>query len=96
MRISELRYRRLFETAQDGILILDANSGEIMDVNPFLIDLLDYPFEELRGRKLWEIGQFKDIAAIVRHSRHFNRMNTSVTKTFRCGEEMGERSRSNL
>ena len=62
-RISELRYRRLFETAQDGILILDANSGEIMDVNPFLIDLLDYPFEELRGRKLWEIGQFKDIAA---------------------------------
>jgi len=63
LRLSELRYRRLFETAQDGILILDANSGEIMDVNPFLIDLLDYPFDELRGRKLWEIGQFKDIAA---------------------------------
>jgi PAS domain S-box-containing protein len=63
LRISELRYRRLFETAQDGILILDADSGEIMDVNPFLIDLLDYPFDELRGRKLWEIGQFKDIAA---------------------------------
>lgn len=63
VRLSELRYRRLFETAQDGILILDAYSGEIMDVNPFLIDLLDYPFEELRGRKLWEIGQFQDIAA---------------------------------
>src|ERR1044071_2415550 len=63
VRLSELRYRRLFETAQDGILILDADSGEIIDVNPFLIDLLDYPFEELRGRKLWEIGQFKDIAA---------------------------------
>ena len=63
VRLSELRYRRLFETAQDGILILDAESGEIMDVNPYLIDLLDYPFEELRGRKLWEIGQFKDIAA---------------------------------
>jgi PAS domain S-box-containing protein len=63
LRVSELRYRRLFETAQDGILILDAASGEIIDVNPFLIDLLDYPFEELRGRKLWEIGQFKDITA---------------------------------
>ena len=63
LRKSELRYRRLFETAQDGILILDADSGEIMDVNPFLIDLLDYPFDDLRGRKLWEIGQFKDIAA---------------------------------
>ena len=63
LRISELRYRRLFETAQDGILILDAESGQIIDVNPFLMDLLDYPFEELRGRKLWEIGQLKDIAA---------------------------------
>jgi len=63
VRLSEVRYRRLFETAQDGILILNANTGEIIDVNPFLIDLLDYPFEELRGRKLWEIGQFKDIAA---------------------------------
>jgi PAS domain S-box-containing protein len=63
VRLSELRYRRLFETAQDGILILDATSGEIMDVNPFLLDLLDYPFEELCGRKVWEIGLFKDIAA---------------------------------
>jgi len=63
LRLSELRYRRLFETAHDGILILDAKSGEIVDVNPFMIDLLQYPFEELRGRKLWEIGEFKDIAA---------------------------------
>jgi PAS domain S-box-containing protein len=63
LRRSELRYRRLFETAQDGILILNAQTGEIVDVNPFLMDLLDYPFDELRGRKLWEIGQLKDIAA---------------------------------
>ena len=63
VRISELRYRRLFETTQDGILILDATSGEIIDVNPFLMDLLDYPFEELCGRKLWEIGLFKDVPA---------------------------------
>ena len=37
---SELRYRRLFESALDGILILDAETGEITDVNPYLIDLL--------------------------------------------------------
>ncbi len=61
--VSELRYRRLFETAQDGILILDAESGKIIDVNPFLLDLLDYPFERLIGLQLWEIGLFKDIAA---------------------------------
>src|ERR1700719_1442824 len=61
--VSELRYRRLFETAQDGILILDADSGKIIDVNPFLLDLLDYPFEKMIGLQLWEIGAFEDIAA---------------------------------
>ena len=61
--ISELRYRRLFEAAQDGILILDADSGKIIDVNPFLLDLLDYPFESMIGLQLWEIGLFEDIAA---------------------------------
>jgi PAS domain S-box-containing protein len=61
--VSELRYRRLFETAQDGILILDADSGKIIDVNPFLLDLLDYPFESMIGLQLWEIGLFEDIAA---------------------------------
>src|ERR1700675_2102307 len=61
--VSELRYRRLFETAQDGILILDADSGKIIDVNPFLLDLLDYPFESVIGLELWEIGLFEDIAA---------------------------------
>jgi len=63
LAVSELRYRRLFETAQDGILILDANSGKIIDVNPFLLDLLDYPFESIIGLQLWEIGLFEDIAA---------------------------------
>jgi PAS domain S-box-containing protein len=63
LAVSELRYRRLFETAQDGILILDANTGKIIDANAFLLDLLDYPFEGMIGLRLWEIGQFKDIAA---------------------------------
>jgi len=61
--VSELRYRRLFETAQDGILILDAETGKIIDVNPFLLDLLDYPFESVIGHQLWEIGLFEHIAA---------------------------------
>lgn len=61
LQFSELRYRRLFETAQDGILILDAHSGKITDVNPFLKDLLGYTNAELLGKELWEIGVFKDI-----------------------------------
>jgi PAS domain S-box-containing protein len=61
LRASELRYRRLFETAQDGILILDAHTGLITDVNPFLVNLLGYSFNEFIGTPLWEIGPFKDI-----------------------------------
>jgi len=63
LRASEIRYRRLFETAKDGILILDGHSGLIIDVNPFLTELLDYPREEFIGKALWDIGPFKNIAA---------------------------------
>jgi two-component system, cell cycle sensor histidine kinase and response regulator CckA len=63
LRQSEDRYRRLFETAQDGILILDEKNGRIEDANPFLLDLLGYTREELIGKQLWEIGLFKDIDA---------------------------------
>lgn len=59
---SELRYRRLFETAKDGILILDAETGMIDDVNPFLVELLGYPYEKFVKKTIWEIGFFKDVA----------------------------------
>jgi PAS domain S-box-containing protein len=61
---SETRYRRLFETAQDGILILNAKTGQIDDVNPYMMDMLHYSREEFLGMKLWEIGAFKDIEAL--------------------------------
>jgi PAS domain S-box-containing protein len=63
LQASELRYRRLFESAKDGILILDADSGQIVDVNPYLIEMLGFSKEELAGKELWEIGPFKDIVA---------------------------------
>ncbi len=63
LKASEVRYRRLFETAKDGILLLDADTGHIADANPFLQDLLGYSHAELLGMTLWEIGPFKDIAA---------------------------------
>ena len=63
LKDSELRYRRLFESTQDGILILDAEIGEINDANPFLINMLGYSREELIKKKLWEVGAFKDIKA---------------------------------
>jgi PAS domain S-box-containing protein len=60
LKASESRYRRLFETAQDAILILEEHSGKIMDANPFVIDLLGYSLDELIGKQLWEIGLFGD------------------------------------
>ncbi len=62
-RASELRYRRLFESAKDGILILDAETGTIVDVNPFLVELLGFSPEGLLGKRVWELGFLKDIVA---------------------------------
>ncbi len=63
LKISETRYRRLFESAKDGILILDALSGKIVDVNPFLIELLGYSKEQFIEKAIWQIGFFADIVA---------------------------------
>ena len=57
---SELRYRRLFDAAQDGILIVDFTTSLITDVNPFLLKLLGYSREEVVGNPLWDFGLFKD------------------------------------
>jgi len=61
LNASEVRYRRLFESAKDGILILDCNTGIIVDVNPFLIELLGYSREQFIEKAVWELGPFKDI-----------------------------------
>ena len=60
LKTSELRYRRLFETAQDAILILDGETGEIIDANKFILDMLGYPLAYFLGRSLWELGFLKD------------------------------------
>ena len=63
---SNTKYRRLFETAQDGILLLNALTGVIEDANPFLIELLGFSLEELQGKQLWEIGAFADVVECKR------------------------------
>jgi PAS domain S-box-containing protein len=64
---SELRYRRLFESAKDGILILDAATGIVADVNPYLIEKLGFSREQLIGMKIWELGFFRDIVGNQEH-----------------------------
>ena len=65
LHISETRYRRLFEASLEGTLILDAETGQIVDVNPFLTEMLGYSHEEFLGKKLWEFGAFKDVDAAI-------------------------------
>ncbi len=61
LRASELSYRRLFEAARDGILILDVGTGRITDVNPFLVELLGFSHDEMVGKTVGELSPFKDI-----------------------------------
>ena len=67
---SERRYRRLFEAAQDGILLLDIDTGQITDSNPFMSEMLGYSPEALLGKELWQFGLFKDREASKAAFRH--------------------------
>jgi two-component system cell cycle sensor histidine kinase/response regulator CckA len=63
LKESEARYRALFEAARDGILILDADTGEILDVNPCMTELTGHPRDEMLGKALWDIDPFRDVGA---------------------------------
>jgi PAS domain S-box-containing protein len=61
IRASELSYRRLFEAAKDGIMILDADTGRITDANPFLVELLGSSRGEMAGKTVGELHLFQGI-----------------------------------
>lgn len=81
LRISENRYRRLFEASKDGILMVDPSSGTILDANPAITDLLSYTGDSLLGQELWQVGLFPNrednLAALQQlQERHFFRYET--------------------
>jgi PAS domain S-box-containing protein len=63
LHASELSYRRLFETSQDGILVLDAVTERVTDVNPYLVELLGFSRAEMIGKKVGELSPFKDMVS---------------------------------
>jgi PAS domain S-box-containing protein len=69
LRISENRYRRLFEASRDGILIVDPRTGTITDANSAITELLGYTHEQLLGQNLWHIGILKDREATLEDLR---------------------------
>jgi len=73
LRTSEIRYRRLFESARDGILIVDPCTRKITDANPFMSELLGYEHDELLNKELWEIGLLKDEKASRQAFRELQR-----------------------
>ena len=64
LQIFEDHYRGLFETTQDGIILLNGRTGRITNINQFLANMLGYSRDELLGKKLWEIGAFQNTEAI--------------------------------
>jgi PAS domain S-box-containing protein len=73
MQESEIRYQHLFDNTQDGILILDTDSGQVMDVNPFLLRMLGYTRRDFIGKQLCEIGPFNDEKTIQATKHELNR-----------------------
>jgi two-component system, sensor histidine kinase and response regulator len=65
---SEVRYRRLFESASDGVLLVDAATARVVESNPAFTHLLGFERDEVVGRRLWEIGVFAESFADERRS----------------------------
>jgi two-component system CheB/CheR fusion protein len=56
---AEVQYRRLFESAKDGIIVVNGTTGLVLDVNPFFLELTRYSRLEIVGLPFWEIPPFR-------------------------------------
>ncbi|MFA6012375.1 MAG: response regulator [Desulfobacteraceae bacterium] len=66
---SEERYRRIFETSSDGIVLLEKCEGKIIQTNQAAEKMLGYSEEECIGKKLQDIGisiDMSDFSTIMR------------------------------
>jgi two-component system CheB/CheR fusion protein len=99
-RSSELRYRLLFETAREGIWLIDGDSRRILDVNPYLAELLGFRREELVGKVPWQEDLYRDSEAAERRfedllARGFT-FDPEVSMCTRDGDEIQIEAVSNV
>jgi two-component system, cell cycle sensor histidine kinase and response regulator CckA len=57
---SEKRYRRLFESAQQAVLLLDSETGNVTDINPFGLQLIGRTKPQVLGKSIFETGISSD------------------------------------
>ncbi|MGE5646304.1 MAG: PAS domain-containing protein [Acidobacteriota bacterium] len=66
LKASEALFRELFQASfnstTQGLLLVDGDTGDILEINPFLSGLLGCTREDVAGKKLWESPQFRAIA----------------------------------
>ena len=79
--MSELRCRHLFESATDGLVLLDAASTRITDANPRICTLLGLAHAELVGQELWQVGLFENQDACLAALRTLRR-----ERVVHCGD----------
>jgi len=91
IRASEFNYRRLFEAAKEGILILESDTGRISDVNPFLIEMLGFSHAELVGSPIWELGAFKDIVSDKARFEQLRQQGYVLAENFVLGTKDGRK-----
>ncbi|MFZ3057635.1 MAG: PAS domain S-box protein [Minisyncoccales bacterium] len=89
--VSEVRYRRLFETAKEGIILVNFKTGLILDVNQYLIDLFGFPKQTILGKHLWEANFLKGFVSkskfsIVREKEYVYFKDLSLKK--KSGEDI--------
>lgn len=61
LQASEERFRNAFETANDGMLLIEKIKGQILDSNQASQELLGYSIKELQEKRIWEIGFIEDV-----------------------------------
>jgi PAS domain S-box-containing protein len=89
---AEIQYRRLFESARDAILIVDASSGEVVDMNPYFNELTRYQRGQVVGKRFWDLDVFhksEEAARLIPETRRErNARYDSVRVRARDGAEL--------
>lgn len=56
LKRTEVSYRRLFETAPDGLMLVDAQTGEVFDANPAAVSMFSHDPADVLGKRIWELA----------------------------------------